>query len=188
MFGYNSISQIYHPVESISPNNKGFNVAFQYGGIAGYKLKKSGIQVEFKISNFQQNMSQDDVEGDFNVRYNSWGTLFLYQLGEINQSGYFHTVKLGALFNSPQYGHYMVKNKVSAEVYANVDQLDILKNNSMICADYGISKGYKLLWVDFSLRAAYNLNNIYKPLTEVNGKNFFLGFQLAFGLFANTNK
>ena len=188
MVGYNHISHIYHPVEFVAPANKGFNVAFQYGAITGYKLKKLGIQLEFKISNFQQKFAQGELEGDFTVRYNTWGTLFLYQLGEINQSGYFHTVKLGALFNSPQYGHYMVKNKITAEVYTNEDQLNLLQNNAMICADYGISKGYKLLWVDFSLRAAYNLNNIYKPLTGVNGKNFFLGFQLAFGLFANTNK
>jgi len=188
MVGYNSIVDVYHPVENITPANKGFNVAFQYGAVAGYKLEKLGLQLEFKISNFQQNMAQDQLEGDFSTRFNTFGTHFLYQLGEINQSGYFHTVKLGVLYNSPQYAHYMVKNKISGEVFANTDQLFLLQNNSMISAEYGITKGYKLLWVDFSLRTAYNLNNIYKPLTGVNGKNFFIGFQLAFGLFANTNK
>ncbi len=190
LVGFDYISKIYHPQadSGIAPANKGFNVAFQFGGVAGYKFKKLGFQAEFKTSNFQQNLKQEDLVGDFTVRYNTFGAQFLYQLGEINLSDYFHTIKLGWLYNTPKYGHYLVKNNSTGDIYADEDQLYALQSNHMLSIEYGITKGYKLLWADFSLRAAYNITNIYKPLTATNGKNFFLGFQLAFGLFANTNK
>jgi len=190
LVGYNYISKIYHPKadSSIAPANKGFNVAFQFGGVLGYKFNRAGFQVEYKTANFQQKMKQGDFEGDFTMRTNMFGAFLLYQLGEINQSDYFHTIKLGWLYNQTRYAHYMLNNSVSGEVYVNEDQLYTLQNNQMISAEYGVTKGYKLLWADFSIRAAYNLTNIYKPLTATNGKNFFIGFEIAFGLFANTNK
>ena len=37
LVGFNYISKIYHPQadSAIAPANKGFNVAFQFGGVAG---------------------------------------------------------------------------------------------------------------------------------------------------------
>ncbi len=188
MVGYDYITKIYNPDSLQPPANKGYNSAFQFGAIAGYKGQKSGVLVEYKTSSFAQNMKQNDVEGNLNIQYNSFGIFALYQLSPIKSSRYYQTAKLGYLYNVPRSAHYLTKNSVTGQIYNDEDQLYAMQNNHMLAIEYGITTGYKLLWADFSLKMAYSINNIYKPLTETNGKNFFIGFQLAFGLFANTNK
>lgn len=184
LVGFNYIAEIYHPIAEHAPANRGFNTAFQYGGIAGYKWKKVGVEVEFKAANYRQNFNQNNDVGNLQLQYFGYGCHFLYQLGPINNTKYFHTLKLGGLINTPRSAQYIAKNEVTGEVYANENQNDLAQTNAMISAAYGITTGYKLLWADFSIRAAYSLNNIYKPLTGINGKNFVIGFQLAFGLFS----
>lgn len=188
LVGYSYISPIYHTVPEYAPANEGFNLAFQVGGVAGYKLKKAGVEIEYKNSNFQQHFDQGSLAGDLSTRYNTFGVHLLYQIAEINSSHYFHTVKIGYLYNDLIDAQYMVKDKISGEVYANENVSYPLQNDNMLSVEYGITRAYKLLWADFNLRIAYSITNIYKPLTGTTGKNFFIGFQLAFGLFANTNK
>ncbi len=186
--GYSYIANVYHPDALHAPANRGYNVMFQYGGQAGYKFKRWGLKLGAYGSHYSQNLKQNDFTGDLTTEYFSYSAEILYQIERIKSSHYYHTVRLGYQLNTPREAHYMSKNAVDATVYADQNQIDLLQNDHMITAAYGISTGYKLLWADFSLRMGYSLGNIYKPLTATKGKNFFIGFGLAFGLFLNTNK
>ena len=186
--GYNYISPVYHLNTDYAPANRGYNVAFQFGGVTGYKLDKMGIQAEVNSSYFQQNFKQNDLEGNLQLNYLSFGGSLFYQFERIKSSRYYHTVKLGYCANVPQHAYYIVKNSLDATIHADQDVLYQFTTDHMITAAYGITTGYKLLWADFSIVAGYSLTNIYKPLTGVKANNFFLGFSLGFGLFLNTNK
>lgn len=188
LVGYNQFTTVYHPNPLAQPSNSGFNTAFQYGVTAGYKLKKWGILADYKGAHYQQNFNQNHQMGDVKTFYEAVGIRILYQLNAINRTNYFHTIKLGYLFNRPQHAHYLNKNDITGEIYADQDQLYALEDMHMLTLEYGITTGYKLLWADFSIKSGVSLNNIYKPLTNVNATNFFIGFQIAFGLFAKTTK
>lgn len=185
--GFSYIADVYHPDAAHGPANKGYNVMFQYGGQAGYKFKKWGLKLGVYGSHYNQNLKQNDLTGSLNLEYLSYSTAFFYQFERIKSSRYYQTIHLGYQLNAPRQAQYMSKNAVDATIYADENQIGIMQNDHMITAAYGITIGYKLLWADFSLRAGYGLSNIYKPLTQTNGKNFFIGFGLAFGLFLNTN-
>ena len=185
--GYNLFTQVYHPNPTAQPKNAGFNTAFQYGGTTGFKFDQWGILVDYKNAHYQQNFNEDLQKGDIKARYNAIGVRVLYQINALKRTKYFHTVKVGYLLNIPQGADYLNKNDLTGEIYANEDQLYALNDVHMLVFEYGITTGYKLLWADFSVKTGFGLNNIYKPLTNINTKNFFIGFQLAFGLFAKTN-
>ena len=185
--GYNYLSPVYHLDAQHAPANRGYNVSFQFGGITGYKLEKSGIQAEMNSSFFQQKFKQNEIEGNLQLNYLSVGGSLFYQFERIKSSRYYHTIKAGYLYNIPQSAHYIVKNSLDATIYADEDVKSQFANNHMLTVSYGITTGYKLLWADFSLKAGYSISNIYKPLTGITAKNFFLGFGLSFGLFLNTN-
>lgn len=186
--GYSDISPVYHTYPEYAPKNKGFNLAFHYGVVAGYKLTKWGLAVDIKSSHFQQKFDENELMGSLQSNYVSYGSSMLYQFERLQSSRHFHTAFLGFQLNSPTHANYIVKNKVDATVYSSIDALNQLQNDYMITAGYGITTGYKLLWADFSVRLGYSLGNIYKPLTNASGKNFFIGFGLSFGLFVNTTK
>ena len=185
--GYNLFTEVYHPNPLAQPKNAGFNTAFQYGGTTGYKFDQWGFLLDYKRSHYQQNFNENQQKGDVKTHYNAFGLRVLYQIDAIKRSKYFHTVKLGYLLNIPQSAEYLNKNDVTGEIYADEDQLYALNDVHMLVLEYGITTGYKLLWADFSIKTGFGLNNIYKPLTNINANNFFIGVQLAFGLFAKTN-
>ena len=186
--GFNYIEGVYHTNPNYAPANKGYNVMFNFGATAGYKLKTIGLASEIGVTHFQQNFKQNNLEGDLQLNYNSFGLNAFYQFERIKSGRFYHTVKLGYQLNSPQRADYIVKNSLDNTIYADTSQLGYLKNDHMIIVGYGITTGYKLLWADFSVKAGYSLGNIYNTLPPVKGKNFFLGFGLSFGLFVNTNK
>lgn len=188
MLGYNNISAVYHPYSSYAPKNKGFNYAFQVGLVAGYKLEHAGIQFSYNRSYFEQNFDSQNIVGNLAMNANSFGISALYQLGKIGQTRYFHTLKFGYIYSQPEEANYKVQDAHNNDVYGDTTMLYALQNNHAISVEYGITTGYKLLWADFSVKAAYNISNIYKPLTDTNGKNFFIGVSLSFGLFLYTNK
>lgn len=186
--GFNYISNVYHTNPLYAPANKGYNVAFNFGATAGYKLKKMGLAAEIGGTHFQQNFKQNDLEGDLQLNYLSYGITGFYQFERIKSGRFYHTMKLGYQLNSPQRADYLVKNSLDNTIYADTSQLGYLQNDHMIVVGYGITMGYKLLWADFSVKAGYSLSNIYNTLTGLKSKNFFIGFGLSFGLFVNTNK
>jgi hypothetical protein len=186
--GYSSITGVYHTNPEYAPANKGFNLAFQYGATAGYKLEKWGLAAEFKNCHYQQNFNEINLSGYLKSTYLSYGGSLFYQFERLQSSRHYHTAYLGYLLNVPQSAAYYVNDNVDATVYSNIDALYQLQNDNMITAGYGITTGYKLLWAEFSVRLGYSLGNIYKPLTGASGKNFFIGFGLSFGLFVNTTK
>jgi len=186
--GYSSVSPVYHVNPEYAPKNNGFNLAFQYGGLAGYKFTKWGAFIELKSSHFNQKFDENDLSGSFQSSYFSYASSIFYQFERLKSSRHYHTAFIGYQLNSPQHANYIVKNKVDATVYSSIDTQYQLQTDHMITAGYGITTGYKLLWADFSLRLGYSLGNIYKPLTAASGKNFFIGFGLSFGLFVNTTK
>lgn len=188
LVGYSNTSPVFHTNPEYAPKNKGFNLAFQYGGVAGYKLTKWGLAVDIKSSHFQQKFDENDLTGSLQSNYLSYGGSIFYQFERLQSSRHYHTAFLGYQLNNPMHANYIVKNKVDATVYSSTDVLYQLQNDHMITAGYGITTGYKLLWADFSVRLGYSLGNIYKPLTNASGKNFFIGFGLSFGLFVNTTK
>lgn len=185
--GYSYIANIYHPDPAHGPANKGYNVMFMYGGQTGYKFKKWGAKVGVHGSHFYQNLNQNDLIGSFEADYLSTSFEVFYQFERVKSSRYYQSIFFGYQLNSPRQAKYMSKNSVDATVYADQDQTAFMQNDHMITAAYGITTGYKLLWADFSFKMGYSLGNIYKPLTATTGKNFFIGFGLAFGLFLNTN-
>ncbi len=186
--GYSSISGVYHVNPDYAPKNKGFNLAFQYGATAGYKGVKWGFAAEFRGAHYRQNFKENNLSGYLKTYYASYGGSIFYQFERLQSSRHYHTAFFGYQLNVPQSANYFVNDIVDATVYSNVDALYQLKNDNMITAGYGITTGYKLLWAEFSVRMGYSLGNIYKPLTNATGKNFFIGFGLSFGLFVDTTK
>jgi hypothetical protein len=185
--GFSYIAQVYHPDPEHAPANSGYNVMFQYGAQTGYKLDKWGFKLGVYSSHFNQNFQQNDLIGNLALQYLSYSAEIMYQFARIMSSQYYQTVRLGYQLNNPRNAHYISKNDLDATVYADQDQTEGLQNDHMITVAYGITTGYKLLWADFSFRLGYSLGNIYNPLASTTGKNFFIGFGLAFGLFLNTN-
>lgn len=186
--GYNYISPVYHIDAAHAPTNRGYNVAFNYGGIAGYKLEKIGVLTQFSSAYFQQKFKQNDVIGSLQLHYLMFGGQLFYQINAIGISQYHHTIKLGYTYLTPQFADYIVKNSVDGTIYAKADATYQFGTQHMITAAYGISTGYRLFWADLSVVTGINLNNIYKPLTNTKGNNFFIGLNFSFGLFVNTNK
>jgi hypothetical protein len=188
MTGYTSTSNIYHPAEGISPKNKGFNLALQYGITVGYHYNKFGLLAEVRRSYNTQKFDENNKFGYLETNQNAIAALFFYNLGPMGNSGFNHAIKLGAQLNSPYYAHYQIQNRTDGTIYASESHLNLMQNNVQILAEYGLTMYYKLLWADFSLRAGYGLNSMYKPDIENSSRNFFIGINLGFGIYTKTSK
>lgn len=184
--GFDYIAEIDHANPLYTPANKGYNLTLQYGIVTGFKWKKIGVQLESKTVYYEQKLKQNDMLGSVKLNYVSFGLHGLYQFAPIYNSSFYHTVKVGIVGNYAQSGMYALKSKSTGDVYADTDIYYTLQDNYMLSLQYGISMGYRLLYADFSLCTAYSINSIYKPDQNVKGHNFYIGLQLAFGIFAST--
>jgi len=188
MTGYTSTSNIHHPAEGISPKNKGFNLALQYGITVGYHYNKFGLLAEVRRLYSTQKFDENNQFGYLETNQNAIAALFFYNLGPMGNSGFNHAIKLGAQLNSPYYAHYQVQNRTDGTIYVSDSHLKLMQNNVQFLAEYGLTMYYKLLWADFSLRGGYSLNSIYKPDIENSARNFFIGINLGFGIYTKTSK